>query len=50
MFIEVVNFLKLLSTFAYMNLVLVNTEATVEYVVVPQGGFLMLTSFYPSPH
>lgn len=50
MFIEVVNFLKLLSTFAYTNLVLVNTEATVEYVVVPQGGFLMLTSFYPSPH
>ena len=39
MFIEAVNFLKLLSIFAHTNLVLVNTEATVEYIVVPQGCF-----------
>lgn len=50
MFIEVVNVLKSLSTFAYVNLVLVNTEATVEYAVVPQGCFLVLASFGPSPH
>lgn len=50
MFLEVVNVLKSLSMFAYMNLVLVNTEATVEYVVVPQGCSLVLASFYPSPH
>lgn len=45
MFTEVVNFLKLLSRLPYTNLLLANTEATVERVVVPQGHFLVLAIF-----